>query len=468
MNRYKKLFSDTAILAFGTFGSKLLVFFMMPLYTALLSTGEFGTAELITSTANLIMPFACVGISTGIFRYAAEKKANQEAVFSSGIALLGGGLGILLIIGIPLCFFGAFTFQARLIVLYVFFADVQAVCSQYIRGIDRTKLFAVQGIFNTVLTILCNLLFLMVFNMGVTGYVLSVIIGNFVTVVFLVIAGKLWRVFRFSQIDRETVKDLLCFSLPMVPTTICWLITDLSDRYFVNRICGEAVNGIYSAAYKIPTIVNLLSGIFMQAWHFSAVAQSKDETECGKFYSEVFRGFLSLIFIGTAGLILCSRFLSRLLLASSYFEAWRYMPTLLCAMALESIVSFLASVYLVKKRTIHSFVTAVIGSGLNLLLNALLIPQWGALGAAVATLLAYGGVYVIRMWDAPRILRFRLYLPRQLASITLLLASAAVMTFEVPGRLIWCALCTLAVIALNLPSLLNGLKGMLNSVKSRI
>ena len=137
------------------------------------------------------------------------------------------------------------------------------------------------------------------------------------------------------------------------------------------------------------------------------------------------------------------------------------MPTLLCAAALEAVVSFLATVYLVRKKSMHSFVTAVVGTVLNLVLNAVMIPRMGALGAAVATLLGYGAVYLLRMLDAPVMIRFRLYLPRQLVSIVLLLASAAVMTLELPGRLIWCTLLTLAVTALNFPALLKELRGLL-------
>ncbi len=459
--KYKKLCSDTVILALGTFGSKLLVFLLMPLYTALLSPTEYGTAELITGTANLIMPFACMGLTTGIFRFAAERGSDQRVVFSSSMTLLWGGLGGILLIGLPFCFIGEWKSEAVLILAYVFFADVQAVCAQYVRAIDRTRLFAVQGILNTVLTIAFNVIFLVVFDMGVTGYVLSVVVGNLITSVFLLFAARLWQVYRFSAVRRETVTELIRFSLPMVPTTICWLITDLSDRYFVTAICGAAENGIYSAAYKIPTIVNLISTIFMQAWQFSAVTQSADEEECSRFYSAVFRGFLSLIFIGTAGLILCSRFLCGLLLNQSYFEAWRYMPTLLCAAAVESVVSFLATVYLIRKKSMHSFVTAVVGTVLNLILNALLIPRMGALGAAVATLIGYGSVYLLRTVDVPRLLKFRLYLPKQVLNFSLLLAAAGAMTFMGRGRLLTAAILTLAVLALNGFDLLQGVRGML-------
>ena len=466
MNRYKKLFSDTVILGLGTFGSKLLVFLLMPLYTAWLSTAEFGSAELISSTANLLIPLACVGISNGIFRFAAERETNQTAVFSTSIALLGIGTGVFLVLSPLLLLIPYFTGYVWLIVLYVLTANFQSVCAQYVRAVDRPRLFAVQGILNTALTILFNILFLAAFDMGVLGYVLSVVVGNLVTTAFLIVCAKLWQVFRISAVDRRMMRDLLYFSLPMIPTTVCWLITDLSDRYMVTYFCGEAVTGIYSAAYKIPTIVTLVSSIFMQAWQFSAVASSSDEDSCKSFYSEVFRGFLSLIFIGAAGLILLSRVLTSLLLNSAYFEAWQYMPTLLCAAAFEAIVSFLATVYMVRKKSMHSFLTAMIGTVANVALNLLLIPVYGALGAAIATMAAYALVWVARLIDAPRMIRFRLYLPRLCVNAVLLLAAAAVMTFDPPGRLLWALLLTLAITAINAPALLSALKRLVAKRRS--
>lgn len=464
--RFGKLFSDTVILAIGTFGSKLLVFLLMPLYTALLSPSQYGTAELITGTANLIMPFACVGITSGIFRFAAEKGTDREGVFSSSMVLLGAGLcGTVLLGAVALCIGAAWRTEILLVVLYVLAADLQAVCAQYVRAVDRTRLFAVQGILNTLVTVGFNILFLMAFDLGVTGYVLSTVVGNLLTTAFLVVSARLWRVFRLSHVSRTAMRELFRFSLPMVPTTICWLITDLSDRYLVSWFCGEAVNGVYSAAYKIPTIVNLVSGIFMQAWQFSAVVQSADGEECSRFYSQVFRGFLSVIFIGSGGLILLSPWLCRLLLNSAYHEAWRYMPTLLCAAALESVVSFLASVYMVRKKSMHSFLTAVAGTGLNLLLNFLFIPRTGtfggALGAAIATLIGYAAVWVLRMADVPRLLRFRLYLPRQLCSLALLLAAAAVMTAGA-GWSVYGTLGLFLVLAgINFPALAAGARALL-------
>ena len=461
MNRYKKLISDTAVLGLGTFGSKLLVFLLMPLYTALLSTSEYGAAELITSMANLLIPLACVGITNGIFRFAAERGSDKAEVFSSSVALLAMGLGGFLLLSPLLGLVGYLSGYGWLVAAYVLFADVQAVCAQYIRAIDRPKLFAVQGILNTLLTVSFNVLFLVAFDMGVTGYVLSVVVGNFLTTLFMVWQAKLWQVFRLSRIRRAVMGELLRFSLPLIPTTVCWLITDLSDRYMVTAFCGSAVNGVYSAAYKIPTVVNLVSGIFMQAWQFSAVAESSDEEGCRSFYSGVFDGFLSLIFIGSTGLVLLSGFLTHILLNSAYHGAWEYMPTLLCAVALEAVVSFLATVYMVRKKSMHSFVTAMLGTVVNVVLNLLLIPRMGALGAAIATLAAYGAVLIARLVDVPRILPFRLHLPRMILNVALLFGAAALMTASVDGKYLWVTLITLVAVILNAIPLLKSLRRLL-------
>ena len=200
--------------------------------------------------------------------------------YASSVALLGLGLGGFLLLS-PLLFLIPYcTPYVWLVVLYVLFADLQAVCAQYLRAIDRTALFAGQGILNTALTVLSNVLFLFVLDMGVEGYVLSVIVGNLLTTVFIIVRAKLWRVFSFGSIDRRLMRDLLRFSLPIIPTTLCWLITDLSDRAMVTYFWDESVNGIYAAAYKIPTIVNLVAGIFLQAWQFSAVSEEKDAEAC--------------------------------------------------------------------------------------------------------------------------------------------------------------------------------------------
>ena len=200
----------------------------------------------------------------------------------------------------------------------------------------------------------------------------------------------------------------------------------------------------------------------MQAWQFSAISESEDRESCKQFYTEVFGGFLSVITIGAAGLILLSPWLTSLLLNKTYWQAAFYMPTLICASALSAVVSFLASVYMVTKRSMNSFATAIAGAVLNIVLNLILIPDMGAIGAAVATVASYSLVFLLRMIDIPRLLKFKFYLPRMLTSMALIAVICIMMMLRPTGW--WnptSFVCTAAVVALNAPPLWKSLKNSL-------
>ena len=93
MNKYKTLISNTALISLGTIGSKLLVFFMVRFYTGYLTTAEFGTADIITQTCNLLLPIISLGISNGVFRFAIDSNHDKKSVFSSGLyTITFGGL----------------------------------------------------------------------------------------------------------------------------------------------------------------------------------------------------------------------------------------------------------------------------------------------------------------------------------------------------------------------------------------
>ena len=77
-NKYTNLLSNTLILGLGVFASKFLVFLMMPLYTGILSPEEYNLADLISQTANLLMPLACIGITDGVFRLRYIRKTETH------------------------------------------------------------------------------------------------------------------------------------------------------------------------------------------------------------------------------------------------------------------------------------------------------------------------------------------------------------------------------------------------------
>ena len=431
MGRRKTLFSNTAILAAGTFASKFLVFFMMPLYTRCLLPGEYSTADLITQTANLLMPLACAGISQGIFRFALDGAEHRKSVFSSGLAILAVASAVFGLLTPILCLFDVFDGYVWLIACYVIIANLHAAVAQYIRAKGQTALYAAGGLVGTVLTVGFNLLFLVGLDMGVLGYVLSVVLGDAVVTVLLFSIGRLWRDVEPRSVNRKDVRDMLRYSLPMITTTIFWWITNVSDRYLVVAMKGEEINGLYAVAYKVPTLLTLVCGVFIDAWQFSAVSE-RDEGDRKDFFSSVFGGYQGIIFMGASGLILFAKLATRILLAESYFESWQYIPVLALATAFSALVNFMASVYMVKKRSMNSFVTAAVGAVTNIVLNLLLIPRFSAMGAAVATFFSYFIVFVISTVDSRRMIPFRLGTPKLIFNTVAVSAQCVVMVAEIP------------------------------------
>ena len=432
MGKYKRLLSNTAILGAGTFISKVLVFLLMPLYTALLSTEEFGTADILTQTANLLIPLAALGLGDALFRFAIDAEGEKrKEIFGSAIGVLVAAMPCLAILIQLLRFFDIYDGYIWLVFFYICSANLHLVCANYLRACDRTKAFAIQGIANTALTILLNILFLVVFDMGVFGYVLSVAVSDIIITLAIFLICKLYREIRFDLKNRSLVRSMLKFGIPYIPTTIMWMITSASDRFIVTAFSGTAENGLYAAAYKLPTLISLAGGVFIEAWQFSSVNDAKKE-ERAKFFSDVYRNYIGIMFMGASLIVASAKFLTVLLLDESYYSSWQYVPVLSVAMIFSAFSAFVGSVYFLEKRSVRSFITAGVGALTNIVLNFLLIPHFGAMGAAVATVISYLVAFIIRARDTMKYLRFELCPIKVTVNTLVIVSQTVIMLLELP------------------------------------
>lgn len=420
-NKYRTLLDNTFLLSLGTFGSKILTFVMVRFYTGVLTPSDYGTADLIMQTANLLLPVASLGITNGVFRFALDRKEHRKSIFSAGLYTILLGSLILLAAGPLLSRSEDLHEYVELICAYTLASCLHSLCAQYIRAEGKTALFAGQGIFNTALVIWFNILFLQVFRLGVFGYVMSVVVADGICTGYLVLREKLWKLL-VPKPDDSVTKAMLRYSIPLIPATIFWWITSVSDRYMVTWFLGAEANGLYAVACKIPTILSLLSTIFMEAWQFSAISEATGDREVHiRFYSQVWGFFLSaMVLVGSVMIVLC-RLEIRVLAARSYYAAWQYVPVLAMAMVFSAFSSFMNSVYVVMEKSHLSLWTAVWGAGANILMNLWMIPRIGIQGAAIATLVSYLMCFGIRAVSARRLIPFRLYPGRLTVSTGLLM-----------------------------------------------
>ncbi len=469
MDKYKKLVSNTAILSLGTLASKILVYLLLPLYTGCLSPEQYSTADLITQTANLLLPILALGMVDGIFRFAIDssEKGGKEKVFCvSTYMILAGSAAALALIPL-LSLTGFFQGYSWLIPLYVIASNFHLSAAHFIRGCGKTGLFALQGIIGTAIVIALNLLFLPLLDMGILGYVLSIVISDAVLTLVLYIKEGLFKYLHPQNFDREILKKMIKYSAPMIPTTIFWWITNVADRYMIAYFDGDYINGLYAVAFKVPTVLILISGIFSEAWQYSAVTDGCDENRYD-FFSKVFDSFQSVVFLAASSLILLAKVFTKLLLADTYSDAWRYMPILIAATVFSSLVTFMSSVYVKHKKSVNSFITAMIGAASNILLNFLLIPILSAQGAALATLACYVIVYIIRAIDTQRYEKFN-------TKPVIMILNSSVIAFQCFTMLAefkaWWICGTLSVLALgiiNFKPLISSAKKVLGSVVAKI
>jgi O-antigen/teichoic acid export membrane protein len=272
----------------------------------------------------------------------------------------------------------------------------------------------------TVITVVLNVLFLAYFQMGVTGYVLATILADAFSALSLFVLLRLHRFVRVRSFGWETAKKMLRYSVPLMPTAIFWWVINLSDRYFVAYMVGVEVNGLYTVAYKIPTMITVVSAIFTQAWQISAFDEYQSE-QGERFYSNVFRSYYTFVFLAASAIILLIKPITSLLVAPEFWESWRLSPFLVLAVSFSCLVTFLGTIYNAAKKNGMVTITTLIGALTNIALNALLIPQVGANGAAIATFISFFLVFVIRAVDTRRYMALRIQPPRIAASLALLL-----------------------------------------------
>lgn len=170
----------------------------------------------------------------------------------------GGALAVVLALLADAALEGAW-----LIAAFIIASNFRTLAAQYIRAKGDMTCFAVQGLINTALVIGLNILFLAVFRLGVTGYVLSTVAADVLTTGYLVLRAKLWK--SRKKPEKGTLSRMLKYCVPFIPTATFWWITSVSDRYMITVWPGNAANGIYAVAAKLPTILTVLSSVFMEA-----------------------------------------------------------------------------------------------------------------------------------------------------------------------------------------------------------
>lgn len=398
---------NTFIIALANVGSKAIAFILAPLYSYYLSTSQYGKMDVIITTTSLLVPFFCLDIFEATFRYSSDKEYDKEKVLSSSLAFCLPGILISVIVFLVSYFYLPDYKYVIYTGAFILLGSVTNILSQYARGNNDMRTFAATGIVNSVTLLLANIVFLILLNRELEGWLLSFLLARFVTVVYLIFKCNAIKSFRIRYIEKEYIKTFFGFCVPLIPTAVMWWIMNASDRYMITGFIGSSANGIYSVANKLPVILSVFETVFYQAWQITAISTLEDENR-DEFYSKVFNKYISFLTVGVLILLLAGRSIIIYIFASDYSEAWMCLAPLVVSVLVHALAGNLGSLYVVFKSTKGVLASTLAGAGVNVALNFFLIPRYGIMGAAVATLIGYTVTLIYRWIDVKRFVSLKL------------------------------------------------------------
>ncbi|WP_057829323.1 lipopolysaccharide biosynthesis protein [Liquorilactobacillus cacaonum] len=396
MNKYKKLVKNSFIFALGNFGSKVLQFALVPLYSYTLSTAQFGHVDLVTTVISLLLPLICFDIYDAVFRFSLDSdRKKAKDVFKTGFIFV-----MLVTVSMLLILFIFFTQISNyyIVIILLIVTMWYSLISNYVRAIGLVKIFVIAGIIDTFSVAILNIFLLLILRKGVNGYFLSIIGGFVISLIYLLFSGKLFLEYKEGTYSNKYLKNMLVYSIPLIPNSLTWWLNSSSDRYFILLFIGVGANGLYAMASKIPTVVNMFANIFFQSWQMSVV-EEYEKSGNKEFITNIFNLFLTILFLCSIGILAIIKPIFGNFIDPTYYQAWTVIPFILLSVIYSSIASFLGTIYTASKRTFPVFVTTLIGAIVNIIASIIFIKILGINGAALANIISFFVVLLIRYRD---------------------------------------------------------------------
>lgn len=435
---FKYLFKNTGLLMIGNFSSKILVFLLVPFYTRILTTGEYGVYDLLYSTIQLIFPILSFNIIDGVMRFSiGADKDDLKKILCTGlkyicISIIVLSIGTVLVMRVfhyeileQYCF--------EFIMLYASYG-IYNLAVQFAKGMEDVKGISIAGVIATVVMIGGNFFFLLIVNQGLRGYFYAFILSFIIPTLFLLGKDRMFEYLGIEILKLKPVgigKDMVLYSIPLIFNTLSWHINNVADRYAVTWFQGVDVNGIYSVAYKIPAILSAVQVIFIQAWQLSAIKEF-DSNKDKQFYNSTYNGCHIVMVLLCSGLICLTRVLAKLLFANDFYEAWIFVPTLLLYIVFNTLSGTVGGIFGAAKDTKTIANTAIAGALVNIVLNFVMVYLWGAEGAAVATVISSIVIWFLRIKASKKYIQLKINYNKHCTAYVLLVVQVIVMS-TIPG-----------------------------------
>lgn len=398
MNQKKQLLKNTAIIAIGKLSTQIVSFLLLPLYTAKLSTEEFGTYDFFVTLSVFLLPIITLLMEESMFRFLidADDLKSKKRTITATIVYTAVGTVIFTILAAIIM--GIIHYEYAVIFIIFIISNILLGLSNALsRGMGKVNLYSLSNFILGVITIILNILFIVTFKLGVNGLLWSNIIANTATAVIMFYKLHLPQFVSKKDFSRETLGKMIRYSAPLVPNNLSWVIISLSDRLMLTQMIGADANGIYAVANKFPNIVYTCYGFFSTAWKESAARILKEENK-SQYYNSIYKDVKFFLKAIVLGLIAIMPLAFPLLVNESYNDAYKYIPILIISIYYTNMSNFYGGIFTAYKNTKIMGSTTAVAAVINIVINIIFIPKFGIYAATFSTLISNIVVYFYRRY----------------------------------------------------------------------
>lgn len=403
MEKKSSLSKATAWYTVGNLFVRSVSFLLLPLYSNLISTEEFGSYALIMSLYAVVAVFYQSGLQSALSKYYLEEdnEHSRKEIFST-ILNAAGIIGLILTVLIFL-FSGWIALETtgssgygdliRIIFAALFFESITFITLHLLRTKELARKVVLYSTFSALVNLLFNLYLVYYLRLVIYGIIWAQLITSLM--VFLIILPFLKENY-LPVMKTDRLKIYFSFTYPLIIAGVLSASVDVIDRFIIDHFMGKSEVGIYSFSYRIALIMNIFVMSLRSAWTpYSIRLYNK-----GDYSNEFGKSFTKIIAVSLLIFLIVSIFIDDLfnfslsgfrLFDVQYAGGVQIIPVILVSYIFSAVITYYSVYPYVSGKSFHFLISDFIALVINLSLNFILIPLYGIMGAATATLISYLG-----------------------------------------------------------------------------
>ncbi len=401
------LLKNTVLLSIGTLFAKGMQFLLVLLVSYWLTTEQYGLFDVLNTYITLLLPLLSLATGEAVFRFCASAESIEEKAkyITNGLCITSGLLVLCLLVLFGLQKAGVTGLRmpfALLLVSQLYNYYFQ----EYVRAIKQLKVYTWNLIISTCMIIFFSIALVYGMGLGLQGLLLAHFLGYLAGDFFVVFYTKIWLYLDRKAINGRIAKEIVKYSLPLVPNNISWWILSVSDRQIIHHFMGAAANGIYAIANKIPALYSSVYTTFNVSWQ-QEVVEKMEDPDRGVYFNEIYNRVMVFLFTLCSGILSVVFLLFSFIFDSRYHEGYLYVPILLSAAIFASQMQFCGGIQIGLKKTYENGMTTIAGAVINLAVNITMIRYWGLSAASFSTLIANLSVAWLRKMRLRKVVQFK-------------------------------------------------------------